>query len=82
MHTVVQHDLDIAQTLTAVREAERLKDEEERMIKAVTDIGSSVKIDLDGEEVVESDESKKDAISGKLRHISRFQYCTFRSQKF
>lgn len=38
MHTAMQHDLDLAQTLDAVNSAERIEtDEEKRMIKAVSD---------------------------------------------
>ncbi|VDM13997.1 unnamed protein product, partial [Wuchereria bancrofti] len=38
MHTAVQHDLDLSQTLDAVNSAERIEtDEERRMIKAVSD---------------------------------------------
>lgn len=38
MHTAMQHDLDLAQTLDAVDSAERIEnDEEKRMIKAVSD---------------------------------------------
>lgn len=38
MHTAVQRDLDLSQTLDAINSAERIEtDEERRMIKAVSD---------------------------------------------
>lgn len=38
MHTAMQRDLDLVQTLVAVRSAEQIEsDEEKRMIKAVSD---------------------------------------------
>lgn len=36
LHTAIQRDLAIAQTLSAVKEAEQIEDENKRMIEAVS----------------------------------------------
>lgn len=35
MHTAIQRDLDLPGTLNAVETAEKIKDEQERMLKAI-----------------------------------------------
>ncbi|VBB29694.1 unnamed protein product [Acanthocheilonema viteae] len=61
MHTAMQHDLDLAQTLDAVYSAERIEtDEEKRMIKAVSDERKSPKQEAAVTELSGGEEPKSD----------------------
>lgn len=56
LHTAVQRDLDLAGTLNAVEAAERIKDEEKRMIEAVSAGDTGLEADTPEEHQETSDE--------------------------
>lgn len=64
MHSAVQHDLDLAQTLDAVNSAERIEtDEEKRMIKAVSDEMKSSQQEAAVTELLAGEEPKTGMLS-------------------
>ncbi|KAM3726353.1 Piezo-type mechanosensitive ion channel component [Dirofilaria immitis] len=70
MHTAMQHDLDLVQTLDAVNSAERIEiDEEKRMIKAVSDEMKSSQRETALMELYIDEEPKSD---GQIVAGSRF----------
>ncbi|CAG9533094.1 unnamed protein product [Cercopithifilaria johnstoni] len=73
MHTAVQHDLDLAETLDAVNLAEQIEtDEEKRMIKAVSDEMKSLQQEATVPELSISEEPKAEGqIVAGLRFLQK-----------
>lgn len=74
LHTAISKDMDLQGTLNAVETAEKIKDEEQRMIKAVSETPENV------QELKESEEEEKKQKEGDMvTNVLRFIVKIFKS---